>query len=318
MEEIPKVSLFTHPPRPKKFNDKDNKNREKAIEQLFSKVARNSNNLISSPQDGKIWQQIRENLHDVLAAYISEESGLDLGDASLFLVKKGGRKFNFDFLGSFEKNGKIVLGDLKIEFKGGKSIYDQPQFWSPYANKTNLLSDGVQAYYESFYENFISEAAGIAKVNVPKFQVYENHIFSTKYEADPYFEELYHLSTNDPDKKSELQEIADRSIDYYLSDFLVNTNYVNYISLQQKLLEQKDKYFLSWDFSSFRFRVQRFSNDDVMIKGSVSHKRNRAGLINALVFSNQANHSISALLRWKNHPCVLSPAWQISLHHGSV
>jgi hypothetical protein len=318
MEEKLQVSLFTQPPRPKRFNDIDNKNREIAIEQLFSKDAGTSRKLISSPQDGKIWQKIRENLHNVLSDFISKESGVDLVDTSLFLVKKGGRKFNFDFLGFFEKNGKIVLSELKIEFKGGKSIYDQPQFWSPYANKTNLLNTGVQAYYESFYENFIAEAASMARVNVPNFQVYEDHIFSTKYESHPYFEELYRLSTNDPESKSKLQKIADRSIDFYLSDFLVNTNYVNYISLQEKLLEQKDKYFLSWDFASFAFRVQRFSDDDVMIKGNVTHKRNRTGLINALVFSNQANHSISALLRWKNHPCVLSPAWQISLHQGSV
>jgi hypothetical protein len=73
---------------------------------------------------------------------------------------------------------------------------------------------------------------------------------------------------------------------------------------------------VSWDTPNQKFVVEQFSIDDITLKGSVVLKAGKNGL-NAVEFENLAGNKISALLRWKNGPCVLGPAWQISLKVGS-
>ena len=62
--------------------------------------------------------------------------------------------------------------------------------------------------------------------------------------------------------------------------------------------------------------VENFNEKDMKITKEFTLKQNSNGQYNSLVFKNLNENKIEALLRWKNHACILGPAWQVKLQRS--
>jgi len=309
-----KVSLFFKAPRSRSFNDADSRSRELAIESLFSDSRKIRNHLLSNVKHGSEWREIRKSFERSLMAFLKRESDFkNLSKQPLICLKrKGGRKNNYDFVGTFvDKFGSI--SELKIEFKSGTSIYKQPQFLSVYAKDGVIVSDKCVPYYKFFYDGYILAVARLKKLEKPSFDLYCKYIFTTRYSSEVFFQTFYRMSKSSLSGKRQLKGIADKSIDKYLGYIENQEASINFAAIKTRLKEQREKVFVSWDWRTRSFIFERFSKADVSILSAYTVKKNSNGLRNAICIQTRSGRTISALLRWKNHPCVLGPGWQISM-----
>jgi len=313
MELYNSRSLFDGAPRSKAHNDEDNKKREDIIRDLFSPEKQIRDQYLDHSSNGQYWKSIRDGFDRALKTFRSPPASQVPGAYISTLEKAGGRKHRFDYL------AKTFWADdssgLKLEFKRGTSIFDQPQFLSLYAKRGTLTNEDVASYPEFLFENFGSELGKICGVKLPNKDQYLKYVFRTKPKPDTVFQDLYNSS------KSELRE-ALLSLQYKsTNDYLVFLRDSKALptsdSFQTELTNQREKLFVSWDTSTQNFYVEQFSLDDITVKGDASLKSGRNGY-NVVEFENLAGNKIEALLRWRNGPCVLNPAWQISLRASSV
>jgi hypothetical protein len=79
---------------------------------------------------------------------------------------------------------------------------------------------------------------------------------------------------------------------------------------------QVNKFFVSWSYETMSANVENFSEQDMKIKSEFELKLNSNNQYNSLVFNNLNGNRIEALLRWKNHACILGPAWQVKLQRS--
>jgi hypothetical protein len=70
---------------------------------------------------------------------------------------------------------------------------------------------------------------------------------------------------------------------------------------------QKDKIIILWDKNNFN--IDSIDEAELNVKTIFGIKNNNSILVNSE--SNKIQYAM--LLRWKNHPGVLKPAWQISI-----
>jgi hypothetical protein len=228
------------------------------------------------------------------------------------VTRQGGRSRNYDFDGSFV-SGSGAAQQLKIELKCGDSIYDQPQFLQLYAKAGNMITASIQPYSAWFFDNYISQVVQLAGVSAPTKAEYLNKCFGTDHEVFAHTNVLYRLDVRGSSVNRKLQTLAFTSIDSYLGILETNPSYVNLKSIQDRLNAQLGKLFVSWNPNSQDFAVEVFSKDSMTLTSSIATKKRRNGQRCCLIFTNKAGHPIQALLRWKNHNCLLGPAWQISL-----
>ena len=93
-------------------------------------------------------------------------------------------------------------------------------------------------------------------------------------------------------------------------------NFLDYDSINSLFKNQVTKYFISWSYETMSANVENFSEKDMKINSGFTLKENSRGQYNSLVFKNLNENKIEALLRWKNHACVLGPAWQVKLQRS--
>ncbi len=306
------TNLFSGSPGPKSRNDRDNSTREQILGDLFSSAAPTQEVYLSHPKFGSFWATVRKKFDASLKAFQKPPVELVPGAYITKLEKKGGRNSRFDYLAW--TNWAADSSGLKLEFKRGTSIFDQPQFLQLYAKSGILVRENLKSYPEFLYENFGERLAAIAGVKIPPITKYLQQVCGTSYSADPFFESLYRISKTS--RVAELRKIQYESIDQYLHWISDQEHFADTKAFQAQLTSQLEKLFVSWDTKKQNFVVENFTADDVTLSGKVSFKGGKNGR-NTVVFENAAGNNIEALLRWKNNPCVLGPAWQISLKTSS-
>jgi hypothetical protein len=313
MELYNSRSLFDEAPRSKAHNDEDNKKREDIIRDLFSPEKQIRDQYLDHSSNGHYWKSIRDGFDRALKTFRSPPASQVPGAYISTLEKAGGRNNRFDYL------AKTLWADdssgLKLEFKRGTSIFDQPQFLSLYAKRGTLTNADVASYPEFLFENFGSELEKISGVKMPAKDYYVKYVFGTKPKPNTIFQDLYNASKKG--LREPLLNLQYRSINDYLV-FLRNIkDFPTSDSFQAELTNQREKLFVSWDTSTQNFHVEQFSVDDMTVKGDASLKAGKNGF-NVVEFENLAGNKIEALLRWRNGPCVLNPAWQIKLSVSSI
>jgi hypothetical protein len=299
--------LFTSGPRSKEFNDQDNKKREEILATLLDSDVGTRNSLLEDAPDATYWKTLRKKLVEAIAPILESKSGSSQ-TSDVFAQRKGGRSQNYDilaFLGKF----KDETSGLKIEFKRGKSIYDHPQILSMYATEDFLISKSTESYPSYFYANFISEVEKILGTKKPDAKTYLTKVFQSSPTADPFFEAGYAYAKSGG--ASTLQDIADDSIANYFAYLRKLPSFLDLSQIQAKLDVQSEKTFLSWDYKTQSFVVETIPLGSLKISGSPRFKASRKGKIHTLVLDTQSGAEVHALLRWKNHPCVQGPAFQI-------
>jgi len=176
-----------------------------------------------------------------------------------------------------------------------------------------MVTGSVDPYSAWFFDNYISDVAKLAGVTAPTRSEYLMKCFGTDYEVFAHTKLLYRLDVRGSLVNKRLQALAFTSIDQYLAKLESDHSLVDLKSIQARLDAQLGKLFVSWSPDSQDFAVEIFSKESMALTSSISTKKRSSGQRSCLVITNQAGQPIQALLRWKNHNCLLGPAWQISL-----
>jgi len=252
-------------------NDKTNKLRELIIEKILNnKIPKR---WLSSPQ----WYKVALRLKEFVAKLNTEVNG-NLKS----VLKKAGRKFNYDFLFVFDNT------ELKIEFKNNVKLIDEyPEILSVSSN--NFVT-GI-TYAEFFYDNYLNL---LSDQELPTKDFYLKNIHKNKVNH-PFFIKLKEIDT--------FKVIVDESIDNYLQNFLK----FDFNAFNEKIKNQIDKKFMLWNGEEFILD----SIDEIDILPEFTLKKGRNGFNTVVLVSGKTEYHL--LLRWKNHAGVLFPAWQIKL-----
>ena len=295
-------------------NDFQNSDRERAIELLFSPDSDKQDLLLEKSSDRNGWRVIRSAFSESIERYVSEGGpGIPPQHGNLVHVERmGGRSRNYDFNGYF-KTDTGSISKFKIELKRGASIYDQPQFLQLYALEGNLVTSDLPSYLSFFYDNYLPDVVEIAGSPIPSKTEYVKKCVGTNYKVFPHTETLYNLDQKDSIVNKHLQKIAFDSIDAYLRQIENRPEAVDLKTIQDRMDDQIGKLFVSWNPNTSSFFVEMFSVESMKIKAGISFKKRKSGLRSSLVLNNTSGNEIQCLLRWKNHNCLLGPAWQISL-----
>lgn len=307
-----KPELFTSEPRAKKHNSEDNSGREDVLRDLFSPEPEVRAAYLENPVHGAFWRKIRSLFDQALKSFRNPPQQFQIGNYVERLEKKGGRNWRFDYLA--HTNWAEEKSGLKLEFKRGQSIFEQPQFLQLYAKEGIVIRSGLMSYPEYLYENFGGDLESIANFKLPTKSIYLKYVCGTNYAADPFFESLYNAAKGS--RLADLKKLQYKSIDEYLKFISKNDEFIDTSAFQSELSDQLEKLFVSWDTKNQKFVVESFTKEDITLTGTSLVRGGKNGL-NKLVFENLAGNKIEALLRWKNNPCVLGPAWQISLKTSS-
>jgi hypothetical protein len=314
MTQLPSLDAFSSSTQDRGESGATNDARETAIEMLFSKDHSERALLTGHPVNGARWQAIQTKFQRALTTFMATGGhGVPVAVGNLSSVKRqGGRTRNYDFDGEFLcANGSVLT--LKIELKRGESIYDQPQFLQLYAKHGDMVTFAIEPYGSWFYDNYMSAVALLAGVASPTKTEYLAKCFGTNYDVFEHTKVLYRLDVGGSAMNKKLKALAFKSIDGYLSSLERNPALVDLDAIQRRLDAQLGKLFVSWDPVQQDFVVEVFSKASMTLSGHISFKKRPDGQRSCLVVKNMASQPIQALLRWKNHNCLLGPAWQISL-----
>jgi len=213
------------------------------------------------------------------------------------IIKKGGRKSNYDFELEIINSNDIEM--INLEFKHNcDKICNLPQF----ANiSCQYFVD--KTYSEFFYDNYIEKIYDIYNdiARIDK-TLYMKHVHTTN-SSHSFFKQLYDYDNINDVKKREKQKLVKKSIQEYLNIVKLDIDSIN-----KKLLEQNNKVFILWDKKREIFVKEQFNKKDITVT-RYSHIKNN----NTIVLNTETNKTVNMLLRWKNRIGILNPAWQISL-----
>ena len=306
------IELFEKKAANKAENDKNNKSREAAVGFLLGEDKLAASKLTEDPHVGERWKIVESNLRECLIS-IPEALDSDTNFEFAHLIHRGGRSTNFDFDAVYSHKSSSAQKTESVEFKFGKSIYDQPQFLSVYAKTGTMITSDSEPFAEYFYDNFAPKLAQLAKVELPERGFYLSKIYGTSRDVDPFFVNLHIFKMESKSNKEKLKEISNTAISEYLKTFSDKTNSLDFEAINDLFRNQIVKRFVSWDHKTKTAKLEFFEEGDMTIADEFELKLNRKGQRTSLVFTNSNEKKIQALLRWKNHACILGPGWQVYL-----
>jgi len=193
-------------------NDATNKKREDILH-LFSNPPKE---YLEHPEFGNYWKIIQKEWNEAIKKIGVENSVPEY--TSIKILKKGGRKFNYD-ADILYYNGTVIVAQIKLELKyGGTCIDELPQFLSLQA-KTGLFSETYDKFwYEHYLDKYIACDVGIT-LPKPSLDLYLKNVISTKYSINPFFLQL-------KDRESFFQNEKIRLLIYQLLIILQNMEIV--------------------------------------------------------------------------------------------
>jgi hypothetical protein len=287
------IQLFKHTAL-RANNDLNNKFRE-----LFFTICRIEGNetIFEDPVYGSDCVDIRTKFETKLK---------ELGDYDSYTIKQmAGRKYNYDFLLEFEKDGEKK--EIKLEFKfNANSIVSIPQF----IQKNTTWELFGEKYHDHFYNgSYLREIIALnddvstpAAVPIPPKEEYMKYIMNTKYSCHPFFQ---YLKDTEESKKAEKHAIVKRSIGDYLGKY---AQCIHIDVFKQTIIEtQSNKEYLLYHPKTCEFYLDRMDMMDLetLVFNRVERK-------NTIVLKTEKNE-YHLLLRWKNHQGILNCAWQVSI-----
>ena len=229
---------------------------------------------------------------------LAKKAELGFGpDAPVRAVKRGGRRYNWDF--------DLIIGDktIKVEFKyGATSVESLPEFYNPAANKD--FHQG-EFFANFFYNDRLAQACAIYGVPLDmteKEYFAKVHGTSKKF----LFAALYEAEKNGTEQqKADKKLLADQSIAAWLEQVKDKTD-ISAITQSFKD-SQEGKHFML--YKDGQFYSDKIHPEELIITSVVTVRRGKYLVLQ----SAKAGTTHEMLLRWKNHAGILYPAWQISM-----
>lgn len=240
---------------------------------------------------GKMWSDLKSKLHVTLSSMCAVPFD------SYTILRKGGRRFNYDFEIKWYTGGRSVQTKC-VEFKHNtRSLSAMPQVMSMY-ERVNLLDT---SYTRTFYDTTLRTMIAIDPefpVSIPDYYTYTKHLYAVTHDTHPFFSAMYSRRT------ATKSDLVDTSIRSYLETYRDSFNVDKFASKMKE--SQVNKIFLMWDLTEFH--VAEFG--DAVFDG-LNVVRIKNG--NAIVVANE-HAEFHLLLRWRNGKGCSTPAWQISYY----
>lgn len=294
--------------RGRETNDANNKKREQLLGSLLTNTIHDAD-----PVHGVAWRLLRTQWSTALLSLGPS------GATSVAVQGKGGRKLNYDFEASYTLPSSPSPVVLKIEFKFGKTtICSHPQFFSPAANKPFHS----RLYADFFYDGYLDEVCALYSIaGKPSKDEYLNAIHAESSKL-PFFAQLKKAEEDEGIRAGypgvKLQHVPAEKVPLYTRKAALS-----HASIQAYLAAYQHTTDLAVLTAEFQ-RSQAGKRFLLYSGGAFHHDRILPGeLVAASVKGVEGDYlvlqttvpttTISMLLRWKNHHCVLFPAWQISL-----
>lgn len=282
-------------------NDKRNKIREKI---LYMTQEKECSAFYEDKEHGQAWTTLANSFQKALQEIATLEQIPSY--QSMKVIPKGGRKFNYDFLLSFQT--ETGERNIPVEFKfGGTSISSLPEFFNPAADK----AFHSESYASFFYKHSLQRIATLYGVETP-LPSQEDYVRAVHKNTAtlPFLESLDKAEREDSDKSStskykQKQQIVAESIKQYLNKHLDTTDF-GLIASELKRSQMKKRFLI---YSNGKFHHDALHEDELDLEESAYIKNNNV----LVVQTKQPGTEIHMLLRWKNHLGILFPAWQISL-----
>jgi hypothetical protein len=220
--------------------------------------------------------------------------------ATVKVNTKGSRKWNYDFLIEYFAADGTVVHTQKAEFKHGVATVEKlPQILSLAAKGLNFPLSYAEFYYDHFLARYCATDTEITAIP-PSREIYLKFVHNSECKKCPFFA---HLKDHEETAKEAKAALVNESIQQYLELYGDKCDVAH---LTDKLLtSQKDKVFLLWDMTTFH--VAHLNAENLMPLSPLGVRNG-----NTIAFAT-ATHTLTLLLRWKNHKGVLYPAWQIGL-----
>lgn len=219
-------------------------------------------------------------------------------DAPASAVRRGGRKYNWDF--------DLTLGGivLKVEFKyGSTSVASLPEFFNPAANKD--FHHG-ESYARFFFEHTLPQVCAIYGVPITMSAgEYVTRVHGTS-KKPPLFSALYEAERlGTAAQKAHKKALVDHSIETWLRLVKDKTDLDAITAAFQT--SQGGKHFLLC--SNGKFFSDRIEPEELIVTGVTGVRLDKYLELS----SARPGTGFALLLRWKNHAGILYPAWQISM-----
>jgi len=268
----------------RELNDANNNLREIAIVSIINRK------LV-----GEEWLPISTELSKFILNRL-ESLGLP-STTTVSAVKRGGRKYNWDF--------DIIYGTHleKTEFKfGGITVQSLPEFFSCGANKPFNTCIPYATY---FYRNYLTSVAAIYNIPVEiNEEDYLKSVYGSTYKG--IFKQLYDSEKQGTEAQKRMKkELVDSSINAWLCEAAPLTD-LNAITQEFKRSQEGKKFML---FNNGTFHEDEIKSEELVATCVKGIKLSKYLIIQSAVSST----TYEMLLRWKNHAGVLYPAWQISM-----
>ena len=280
-------------------NDSSNKQREKILETLLSA---DTHTLIEDPTYGSQWRTLLSAWKGALEQLAVKKGYTHYTDIKV--ESKGGRGYNYDYLVNYDG-----AGEAKVEFKfGGTSVSTLPEYFNPDANKPFQHVKYADFFYDNYLDSVLS-VYDIPNTDKPSKEVYLKHVHSNSSSL-PFFTTLYNKEKSDGTEKYKAKAaISHASIQEYLRVYGASTDLALLTSEFQR--SQSDKTFLLYQDGVFH--IDQIKDEELIAKSVIGVQGD------SLLIQSAAPGTVhKMLLRWKNHHCVLLPAWQISMIRKSA
>jgi hypothetical protein len=280
-------------------NDASNKQRELLLEQLLTTP------FVDDAVYGTQWRTLQTAWRSALDQ-LAVSKGIT-GYTDIHVQAKGGRGYNYDFL--IQYRGAETLAEAKVEFKfGGTAVNTLPEFFNPDANKPFQSLKYAEFFYDRYLDSVLT-LYGISGEVKPTKEVYLKHVHSNSSSL-PLFRQLYDAEkAGTAETYKAKAAISHTSIQEYLRLYGASTDLALLTAEFQR--SQSGKTFLLYQDGVFH-RDQL--TDDELVATAVLGVQG-----DSLVVQSAAPGTVhKLLLRWKNHHCVLLPAWQISMLRRSA
>lgn len=313
LAEPSSVSAFFGPVDSRAGNGGQSEHRERVVEMLLASHLEALREAMKADEEfGEAWARLHEGLLEELARFADHDEELD-GARAVDATRAGGRGNRYDFDGVFRDADRLL--SVKLELKKASDFYAYPEFLQVPARSGNVEIPELESYPGFFYDEYVDVMAASVGVEPPDRDWYTAKVLQSKHTIHPMFEALHDAQKSSEDAIAEGKAIADKSIDRYLVEIVgESSEHLNWPRLNADFLEQTEKVFICWDSRSERFNAQRLRREEMMPTGSVRFERGNQSNVHTLALETEAGSKITMLLRWKNRPGVLYPAWQIKAH----
>lgn len=224
------------------------------------------------------------------------------------MVKKAGRRHNYDYQCQFYNQENQLMATERVEFKyNATDLGDAPQFVSP-MKPSQYLSQSFEEYY---YDRYLVRLFAEFGLDVPERSVYLLDIHKNKPKCIQAAQQLYYegCKTSGKYTNSERARAFYRAcIDYSkacIAQFIQDTD-LRIDVLSDYLVKSQDRkvYVL---YHEGVFRVKPVESSDYRIVHYI--KQPEYARYQATIATGQ---TIKVLLRWKNGNGIAFPAFQIS------